>query len=218
MIHMMKFKNLQDKYKLLLSILAEFILALINVFSTNNDTIYMGTLLLYLIIFLYIFLLLWRMYMKRFFGNLKSLIEKLSKYIVKKARYLFAQAKKILKDHGFGRNLDGLDKKSIEFDFNLYGEIKKLFKSKMRVDLNKTNVNAEKIKMIYIKLILQSIRSGYDYNSSQTPDEINEMLKNQNLEYIINCYKSVRYDCDIDVSNENVFECEDILIKQFSRK
>ena len=205
----MKFKNLADKHKLFLLLMVEVVLAVIYI-VIDNKHIQLAILAVYFGVFVYLFVLLWRMLIKNFFIRLKNLLKDLYKYIVKRVRHFVMRVKKTLKARGLG---SGFDKSTIELDFSIKHEIKRIFKSKIKLDIRKANRNAEKIRMIYIKLILKSIRSGYDYNQTQTPDEVYELLKNQNLDFLIACYKSVRYDRNAVISDENVEICENILNK-----
>jgi hypothetical protein len=203
----MKFKNLETKYKLFLLLAVEAILAAASIII-KNVYVKQAIMLVYFGVFLYILVLLWRMLIKNFFLRLKNLLTDLYKFISKKVRQFIKKAKKILKAHGLG---SGFDKSTIEVDFSIQREIKRIFKSKIKLDLRKADRNAEKIRLMYIKLILKSIRSGYDYDQTQTPDEIYELLKNENLDVLIDCYKSVRYDRNVIISDENVEICENIL-------
>ena len=209
MIRVMKFKNLPDKYKLFLLLLIETILAAIYI-AVNNKQVQLAILAVYVGVFVFIFKIFWRMLIKNFFIKMKNLLEELYKYIVKRVRQFVARVKKTLKARGLG---SGFDKSTIELDFSIQHEIKRIFKSKIKLDLRKADRNAEKIRMMYIKLILKSIRSGYDYKYTQTPDEVYELLKNQNIDVLIDCYKSVRYDRNAVISDENVEICENILNK-----
>jgi len=209
-----KFKKIKDQYKLLILFAIEIVLMFLYIGTGENEKLKywnQAVMLVYIAVFFYGFVILWRLYIKNFFGICKGLLEQLYKYIVKKVKYFFAQVKLVLKAHGLGGNLGRFDKVSVELEFDPFGEFKKMFKSKIKLDIRKADKNAEKIRLLYIKLILKSMREGYDYDKTHTPDEVYEVLKNKNLDYLMSCYKSVRYNRDIKILDEEVEKCENII-------
>jgi|GEM_PF-6933330 hypothetical protein len=205
-------KKIKDGHKLFILLVIEIVVMFVYIgVGEKHKYVQQAVMLVYLAIFLYGITILWRVYFKGFFGNLKDLLLKIYKYIAKKIKYVIKEAKRILKDKGYGKSRSRFDKVSVEFKIDAFGEFKKMFRSKIRLDLRKADENAEKIRLLYIKLILKSMREGYDYNRTHTPDELYEVLKNKNLEYLMACYKSVRYDRDIHILDEEVKKCENII-------
>lgn len=207
MKYTMNFNKIKNKYKLLILLAIEIVIAFVYI-NTKNDTAEIITLLIYLLVFFLIFKLIWQMIGRNIFGSIKDFLKKLFKFIISKTKFIIRQVRSVLKAIGLGGFLDGLDKTSFEFDFNLKSKIKRLFRTKIKLDLLKADKNSEKIKFMYIKLILKSINNGYYYKNSQTPDEFYTILKNKDLDYLINCYKLVRYDKNIKISDEEIEQCE----------
>ena len=209
-----KLMQIKDQYKLLILFAIEIVLMFLYIGTGENEKLKYWNqviMLLYIAVFIYGFIILWRLYMRNFLGICKGLLDKLFKYIVRKVKNFFAQVKLIMKAHGLGRNFGRIDKVSVEFGGNPFAEFKKMFRSKIKLDLRKTDKNAEKIRLLYIKLILKSMREGYDYDRTHTPDELYEALKNKNLDYLMSCYKSVRYNRNIKILDEEVIKCENII-------
>lgn len=198
------------KLKLLILFALVIIITLIYI-NVNNGYVQQALFLLYLAAFIYGWYILWKFVIKSLFGKLKINLIKIIKYIIKKSRYVIVKVKKIIKDYAERGQIKGRDERSIVLDFDFIKRIKRALNYKTKLVIGKDLENVTKIRLLYIKLILQSIRSGLDYKDSLTPNEIYNLLKVNEIEWFIRSYESVRYNCDIPVIDQTVKDCENVL-------
>lgn len=198
------------KLKLLILFALVIIITLIYI-NVNNGYVQQALFLLYLAAFIYGWYILWKFVIKSLFGKLKINLIKIIKYIIKKSRYVIVKVKKIIKDYAERGQIKGRDERSIVLDFDIIKRIKRALNYKTKLVIGKDLENVTKIRLLYIKLILQSIRSGLDYKDSLTPNEIYNLLKVNEIECFIRSYESVRYNCDISVIDQTVKDCENVL-------
>lgn len=112
---------------------------------------------------------------------ISSLLRKIFRPAFKKIYEYQSRRKRIVK---------GKDEREFIFSFNA-GKKTRLTMPKEKINLSKCRTNAEKIRALYIKLILKMRRKGDEIRLSETPSEIKASL-NRDL-YLTDAYERIRY-------------------------
>lgn len=205
-------------YKLKLLILFIFVIVVTLIYiNVNNSYAQQALFLLYLGAFIYGWYILWRFVIKGWLDKFKINLIEILNYIIRKSRYVIAKVKKVIKDYAERGRMKGRDERSIVLDFDFIKRIKRALNYKTKLVIGNDLENVTKIRLLYIKLILQSIKRGLDYKDTLTPNEIYNLLNADEIEYIIKSYEFARYNnCDVPVLNRTVEDCEKILSDFFN--
>lgn len=125
---------------------------------------------------------------------------KLFRPILNKIRELHNRRRKFIK---------GTDEEKIIFNLNIIDKLKDKFRLREKLKLKHGDSNAEKIRLLYIKLILL-LEKDYVIKYSYTPKEIKETFDYKSNDILCDIYEQVRYgrNEDISVSDDIVELCE----------
>jgi len=137
-----------------------------------------------------------RMNFKFLWKNAKKLFEKIIiKPIKKILQFKFKPKKKYMK---------GKDEKQFIFNFDL---IEKFKTRRRKLDLKHSKSNMERIRLLYIKLILILTEKDKEVKYSYTPKEVKKNCSWIGNEILFETYEQVRYG-ELGVTDEVVQMCE----------
>jgi hypothetical protein len=138
--------------------------------------------------------------------KLKEILKKTFGPILNKIREMSGRRRRFVR---------GSDEKRLVFNFNIIEKLKNKLKLRKKLDLKHSSSNIEKIKLLYIKLILTLMEKHHKVKYSHTPKEIKNNLKDDNKELLFDIYEKARYDDEntMYISNETVKLCENITDK-----
>lgn len=136
--------------------------------------------------------------------KLKELVKKALGPIIAKIREISGRKRRFAK---------GEDEKKLVFNFNIIEKLKNKLKLRKKPDLKHSSSNMEKIRLLYIKLILKLIERHYKFKYSHTPEEIKNGISGENKDPLFAAYEKARYDDagSVYISNETVKLCEEII-------
>lgn len=206
----MKINKKKKKIKALIYLLSMTVLGFLYAYIEHRY-IRQGIVIAYLILAALFLRALWQIYGRKLMNRYHHIIDEFNKFIKKNSKKIITKIKQILKISDKPARIKGSDKRSIEFDFQGIQKIKKLLNIKTKLDLDDADINTEKIRLLYVKLILKSIKEGFDFKESLTPNEIYMTLENKACEPLIDCYQNVRYGKLHKISDETVNKFESIL-------
>lgn len=110
--------------------------------------------------------------------------------------------------------LKGVDESKLIFNFNIIDKLKNKLKLRQKLNFNHSTSNIEKIRLLYIKLVLTLIEKDYEIRYSHTPREIKSNTNCGEGDVLFDVYEQARYG-DIDslvISDDMIKSCEDSLI------
>lgn len=90
------------------------------------------------------------------------------------------------------------------FDFGIKDKIKSIFDSRTRINPKKGKSNGEKVRLMYIKKMLELSASGRDVKESLTPKEASRLLSPGESGELFSVYERVRYENGYKVSGETM--------------
>jgi len=140
---------------------------------------------------------------KKLLKQFTKAINKIFKPYLDKIREKLAKGRKFVK---------GSDEKNLIWNFNLniVNRLKNKLKLRKKLDFRHSSSNAEKIRLLYIKLILTLREKHHKIKYSSTPKEIKENLDHRENDVLFEVYEKIRYggDGNITVSDDMVNSCE----------
>ena len=153
-----------------------------------------------------------------------SLTKKRIVFLAKKAKELLKKAlapiiAKIRGRHGRRKFVRGSDEKRLVFNFGIMDKLKDRLKPRKKTSLKNISSNAEKIRLLYIRLILTLIDRHYRVKHSHTPKELKtdlaQMDRNES-DILFDTYENVRYGNlgDDSIPDGTVALCENIFEKR----
>ena len=87
-------------------------------------------------------------------------------------------------------------------------EKKPRFDSRIKANLKKCRTNRERLRMMYIRGVLELRADGHDVTPSKTPRELEKMLSKGGNRTLFRTYARMRYEEDFTVDDRSLEECE----------
>ena len=149
---------------------------------------------------------------KPLFKNLKDYLKKVLAKVIKPIRDKLSE--RYNRKRKFIKGSDE-NKFILNFNLNIIDKLKNKLRLRQKLDLKQNSSNREKIKLLYIKLILILTEKNYQIRYSHTPKEIKDNLDSVDNNILFDIYEQVRYgDTDnIAVSDDMIKMCENITDK-----
>ncbi|MCL2772861.1 MAG: hypothetical protein FWD71_05885 [Oscillospiraceae bacterium] len=142
---------------------------------------------------------------KSLFTNLKNsiveLFKRVFKPILKKIEEIRSRKRKFIR---------GSDESKFILHFNVIDKLKNKLKLRQKLDFKHAQSNSEKIRLLYIRLILILTGKNYKIRYSYTPKEINDSLNHIDKDILFDIYENVRYgdNTNTALSDDTVKLCE----------
>lgn len=108
--------------------------------------------------------------------------------------------------------IKGSDESKLILNFSIIDKIKNKFKLRQKLNFKHSVSKVERIRMLYIKLVLTLIEKNYEIRYSHTPREIKSNINYSEGDTLLDVYEQVRYgDSDnIAISDDMMKSYEDI--------
>ena len=88
-------------------------------------------------------------------------------------------------------------------------ERKPRFDTRIKANIKKCRTNSEKLRMMYIRKVLELRSDGKDVTPSKTPGELEKMLSKGDNPLLFKNYAKMRYEKDFFVDDKTLAECGD---------
>ena len=130
-------------------------------------------------------------------GRIKRIFKRILRPIISKIEKKKGEKKKYLR---------GSTQREFIFGFGRSGK-KGRFDPKIKANLKKCRTNSEKLRMMYIRGVLELRDRGCDVTPSKTPGELERMLSKGDNHALFENYAKMRYEKDFFVDDEILAEC-----------
>ena len=133
--------------------------------------------------------------------QLKKALSKIFKPVLDKVQKTLARRRKFIK---------GIDEKNLIWNgnLNIISKLKNKLKSRKKLDFKHSASHMEKIRLLYIKLILILLKKNHKIKYSYTVKEIKDNLDCGEKYILFDVYEQVRYSRYIIVSDDMVNLCQ----------
>ncbi len=148
--------------------------------------------------------------------KISGTVRAIAKYIRQTARKINASMRKLLHLPENRKRMRGSDERSFVFDNESNPFSRKSRFSKKALKWRDTADNAEKIRYIYMKFMLNAIRRGFKFNRALTPNENADKMKlADDKRALFSLYNTARYANDTsDITDSDVSAAAKLINKK----